>query len=67
MMDSELTLVNGGASSDVIQSSKFEYTDGAGNTFILYHENKTVSPDDIEIISTVNYQDANGYQHSLNA
>ena len=32
MIDSELTLVNGGSSNDIIQSTKVEYTDGAGNT-----------------------------------
>ena len=67
MINSELNLVNGGSSNDIIQSTKVEYSDGAGNTFILYHENKTVTPDDIEIISTVNYEDANGYQHSFTA
>ena len=65
--ESELNMVNGGASNDIIQSSKVEYTDGAGNKYILYHETKTVTPDDFKIITTVNYEEANGYQHSLTA
>lgn len=53
MIDNVLTLLNGESSNDIFQSTKVEYTDGTGNIYILYHENKTVTPDDIDIISTV--------------